>query len=121
MLNDHVYYIQPAVYHHGLTSDTIIDRFIYSKLGSHYSTILRGSQENKDGLSRFLKDWFGDDDQNGTIRKNIEVDILIAQKMMYHIKEFLFCGRRQNKTQKKTPQYLHYRYNSKTRKRHYVK
>lgn len=118
MLNDHVYYIQPAAYHHGLTRDTIIDRFIHSKLGSLYSTIfLQSSQNNKDGLSRFLKDWFGDDDQNATIRKNIEVDILIAQKIMYHIKEFLFCGRRQNKTQKKTPYHISYRYKTKTRKR----
>jgi len=134
MIDDRVYYIQPAPYHHGLKHETIIQRLIHSDIGSQISDFfarsnvdLREPSKNNEKLAGFLADWFGNDlcAQSNAYppHKNMEQDIFVSQKMMYHIKEFLFYNSRSsNKTRKKAPsckkQYYYY-WNEfrKTRKR----
>jgi hypothetical protein len=133
MINDRVYYIQPAPYHHGLKCETIIQRLVHSDIGSQISDFfarsnddLREPSKNNEKLAGFLADWFGYDSctQSNIHRsKNIEQDIFVSQKMMYHIKEFLFySGKSSSKTRKKAPSckkqyYYYWKEFRKTRKR----
>jgi hypothetical protein len=87
MLNDRVYYIQPRSYHHMLSKKEIIDRFtnqfIYPSLD--YA---------------FVVDWFSKkyiDSQNPV---NLSLDIIVSQKIMYHLKEFFLLSTRVKKTKK---------------------
>jgi hypothetical protein len=73
----------------------IIERFLDSSIGHDYMI-------NFDkGLRDFLYDWF---EMNGGIRirlqKTVEMDAFVAQKMMYHIKEFFYLTQRKNKSKK---------------------
>jgi len=102
MLEDRVYYIQPAVYHHGLTREIIIRRFIQSDICKQILTIFTGgSPDDISALVGFFKDWFGGLPMNPVVYKNAEMDIMIAHKIMYHIKEFLFYSKRKHKTKKR--------------------
>lgn len=91
MVHNKVYYIQPLAYHHALKSKTIVDRFLSSSLMS-----------KRENMREYIEDWFEahgkHDDMIG--KKNGETDLFVAQKMMYHIKEFFYLTNRMNKTKK---------------------
>jgi hypothetical protein len=93
MINEKVYYIQPRSYYHNLSIKEIIERFIQSPISNEYKNY------TKNKLEVFLYDWFT---INGSECQphNIELDILVAKKMMYHIKEFFYLTNRKNKTKK---------------------
>lgn len=93
MVNEKVYYIKPRSYYHSLSIKTIIDRFLQSPVSNEY----KNNTKNK--VEIFLYDWFA---MNGNEYQphNIEYDIVVAQKMMYHIKEFFYLTTRKNKTKK---------------------
>lgn len=93
MVNEKVYYIQPRSYYHSLSIKNIIERFLVSPLSSSYKESTNGK------LETFLHDWF---DMNSTEYPPhpIDVDIFVAHKMMYHIKEFFYLTHRKNKTKK---------------------
>jgi hypothetical protein len=100
MLNEKVYYIQPRAYYHNISINTIIERFIHSGIGTKIINQL--SNDEKENFQEFLYDWF--DINNETSSKyvtNIETDIFVAQKLMYHIKEFFYLTQRKNKTRKR--------------------
>jgi len=120
MLNEKVYYIQPRAYIHTISTNTIIERFLNSNIGKKIKNNLL--DEEKDGFEKFLYDWFdlqlcsykssfsssygSDEDNDEKIKKNnefknVETDIFVAQKLMYHIKEFFYLTHRKNKTRKK--------------------
>ena len=104
MLNEKVYYIQPKPYYHNLSTNTIIERFVCS---SHLNVyIFLDMFQDKQILKDYLWDWF---ELNNCIKinnqfisnaKTIETDIIVAQKIMYHIKEFFYLTHRKNKTKK---------------------
>jgi hypothetical protein len=49
-----------------------------------------------------MMDWFELNNGSRTAsNKNNEVDIFVAQKMMYHVKEFFYLTQRSNKTRKR--------------------
>ena len=88
MKNERVYYIQPRSYEHNLSFDEIIQRIIISNLGfdvdiSSFANVL----ENNNFI---------------TIRKkqNRNYDIFVAQKIMYHIKDFFYLSKRKIRTKK---------------------
>jgi hypothetical protein len=93
MVNEKVYYIQPRAYYHSLSIKSIIDRFLHSPLSEEYKRL------TKNKLEDFLYDWFS---MNGTEYPphSPELDVFVAQKMMYHIKEFFYLTNRKNKTKK---------------------
>ena len=93
MINEKVYYIQPRSYYHSLSIKTIIERFLFSTLSIGYKESTKGK------LETFLCDWF---DMNSTEYPphSIDIDIFVAHKMMYHIKEFFYLTHRKNKTKK---------------------
>ena len=100
MLNEKVYYIQPKAYHHNISNNDIVDRFINSNIGNKIKNDLLN--EEKDGFNEFLYDWFEINNRGLKVKYiNIETDIYVAQKLMYHIKEFFYLTHRKNKTRKK--------------------
>ena len=102
MKNEKVYYIQPTSYHHSLNTDTIIQRFLHSQLVSKIP-----HKQNTD-LYPFFKLQFRIFSSENTPRakhsalKQQEIDILVVQKMMFHVKEFFFVSNLKKYTKKKT-------------------
>jgi hypothetical protein len=100
MLNEKVYYIQPRAYFHNISINTIIERFLNSNIGIKITNDV--ISEEKEVYKEFLYDWF--DYNNETYNTNnthIDTDIFVAQKLMYHIKEFFYLTHRKNKTRKR--------------------
>jgi hypothetical protein len=97
MENEKVYYIQPLEYYHNVTIKSIIERFIYSAISNQYNDFF----DSKKALEEYLYDWFDTNRiDTDTPTKNVPLDIFIAQKIMYHIKEFFYLTNRKNKTKK---------------------
>jgi hypothetical protein len=99
MINEKVYYIQPYPYHHGLSSNAIIKRFILSQQGSEFIQ----EAKMKDTFDEYISDWFyfHKKDLNPETQKTNETDVFVAQKMMYHIKEFFYLTNKKNRTRRK--------------------
>jgi hypothetical protein len=98
MCNDNVYYIQPVSYFHRLPINNIIDRFLSSSLCSE---IIPTSQHYL--LADFLYVQFEKRGFNNTImvsKQLLENDIFVAQKIMYHIKDFFYIVQKKRKTKK---------------------
>lgn len=88
MKNERVYYIQPRSYEHNLSFDEIIQRIIKSNLRididiSNFVNVL----ENNNFIAIEKK-------------QNRNYDIFVAQKIMYHIKEFFYLSKRKIRTKK---------------------
>jgi hypothetical protein len=97
MENEKVYYIQPLEYYHNVTIKSIIERFIYSTISNQYNDFF----DSKKALEEYLYDWFDTNRiETDTPTKNLQLDIFVAQKIMYHIKEFFYLTNRKNKTKK---------------------
>lgn len=96
MKTDRVYYIQPHSFIHSLSTKQIIDRFMRSGL----CTELRDCK----GITNFLHFFFNRKnivhEENNSLEKQ-EKDILIAQKIMFHIKEFFIVTEISQKTRRK--------------------
>ena len=96
MNNRRIYYIKPRAYVHSLSTEEIINRFIHSNIGSqifHDVKILHGFI-----LGEFYKRGAIHDGNASAIK--IETDVIVAQKMMYHIKEFFYITQKNTKTRK---------------------
>jgi hypothetical protein len=110
MVNEKVYYIHPRSYFHNISTNTIIERFINSNIGIQIQNDLLN--EERHGFTEFLYDWFEINNRCSNVKySNIETDIFVAQKLMYHIKEFFYLTQRKNRTRKK-----HFRLGRITRK-----
>ena len=100
MKHDKVYYIQPSSYRHSLDTDTIINRLLRSPIASKLPC-----KKNAD-LYPFFKLQFSIFSSVNTPRtkqhslKRQEIDILVIQKMMFHIKEFFFVSNMKKYTKK---------------------
>lgn len=95
MKHDHIYYIQPPSYYHRLSHKTIIDRLISSKLAENLDDY------NKLKIYQHALDLFP---HVGANFKEFDVltekDIMVSQKMMYHIKEFFLLSKKKKQTRK---------------------
>ena len=88
MKNERVYYIQPRSYHHNLSFDEIIQRITNINLGievdiSSFTNVLK--LNNRIAIEK---------------RQYRNYDIFVAQKMMYHIKDFFYLTKRKIRTKK---------------------
>jgi hypothetical protein len=97
MRNDCIYYIQPRSYYHNLSVNEMVGRFIHSNIGTSITN------ENKQSFYAnvflfFQRDPYYKYSQNNKIK--IEMDIYVAHKIMYHIKEFFFLAKRKRRTKK---------------------
>jgi hypothetical protein len=88
MENDRVYYIQPKTYYHGLNYQTIIERLLASNIFNEFT-----------GTERFLEfmyNWFCNRRSTSFHRiksvEEYEDDMVVSQKVMFHIKEFFLMN-----------------------------
>ena len=86
-----VYYICPRPYIHTLSSNTIIKRII------HLSCIPAGILQN----TSFWRDWFQLHARRSTRNSDIELDLQVSQKIIYHLREFMMFGVKPDKGEKK--------------------
>jgi hypothetical protein len=93
MKKERVYYIQPASYYHNLSVDEIINRFIHSEMGAQFLEKI----ETKDLYDKIFE---GFNYYNTGKRINRNLDIYVAQKMMYHVKEFFLLTNKRTRTKK---------------------
>jgi hypothetical protein len=113
MLHEKVFYIQPYPYHHGVSVETIIQRFQLSKYGIE----IIGKSNMVGKFYEYIKDWFYFHNQvNFENKANLqnEINVFVAQKMMYHIKEFFYLTNRKNRTRKRYSRF------SKTTRKNYA-
>jgi hypothetical protein len=96
MNHKRVYYIKPYSYRHSLSTKSIIDRFCHSFL---FTDVVY----HRGYIESLLKEHFL---QHGRIYDDTirylptpEIDQLVSQKMLYHMKEFLYSSK-ENKTRK---------------------
>jgi hypothetical protein len=101
MNTERVYYIKPRSYYHSLSTKDIVNRFLQFYLPNS-SSVLENHGTNQQ-IETVLKHHF---EQYGRVYDYLprylphrELDILVAQKMMYHIKEFFYIWRK-GKTRK---------------------
>ena len=100
MCKERVYYIQPRSYNHHLSTREIIERFVNSEI-----TIQNmNSTDHVVNLTKFLNIFFKQNRRFynlNTTFKQLETDIFVAQRIMYHIKEFFFLTQsRRSRTHK---------------------
>ena len=97
MKSDRVYYIQPYSYTHHLSTQDIIKNFVNSDI---YNTFTNEPHV----LHRFIADYFLTRNHitNGNpMIQDLKRDIVVAQKIMYHLKEFFYLTTKRRRTQKK--------------------
>ena len=101
MKKERIYYIKPRAYHHSLCTYEIITRFLYSRLGEAMFT-------NETLMSLFKEDFLTRAHGANlfkpahTARANdYEQDIMVSQKIMYHVKEFFLLSTKRSYTKKK--------------------
>jgi hypothetical protein len=101
MLTERLYYIKPKPYRHHLSTHDLITRFIYSKIGAN---VLPTDKLRNLFKSNFIKKTMmvGNYKQHSHYSNNaFKNDILVSQKIMYHIKEFFYILNKRAKTCKK--------------------
>ena len=101
MLSERLYYIKPKPYRHHLSTHDLITRFLYSKIGAN---ILPTERLRNLFKSNFIKKtmMIGNFKQHHNYSNNVfKNDILVSQKLMYHLKEFFYIINKRTKTHKK--------------------
>jgi len=89
-----VYYIQPKRYCHSMKTSDVVDRFVTSKF-----VPLIDQSDMRDSLHQtFIKNCVLN--TTGKTRSEVDMDILVSQKIMFYIKEFFLMTTRKNKTRK---------------------
>lgn len=96
MKTDRVYYIQPRSFFHSLSTKQIIDRFMRSDLCRE----IKDCREITSFLHFFFDSKNSIHDENNSLEKQ-EKDIIVAQKIMFHIKEFFIVTEIVEKTRRK--------------------
>jgi len=92
MKHRYLYYLQPKPYYHKLTKRAIIDRYLDSEFVD--STILKDQMYDWYNVKGYVLD---------SCSKNandIETDINVSKKIMYHIREFFFYRAKHVKTRR---------------------
>jgi len=102
MKKERIYYIKPMAYNHSLSTYEIINRFLYSRLGeTMFANETLMSLFKEDFITRcrgakLFKPFPPID------RVDYKQDVLISQKIMYHIREFFLLSKKKNYTKKRT-------------------
>jgi hypothetical protein len=87
MLNDRVYYIQPRSYYHMLSKADILDR-------------LEKQWKSPSLDFAFIQDRFSKYSIGSRYPTKLSLDIMVSQKIMYHLKEFFILSTKGRKTKK---------------------
>jgi len=101
MQKEKVYYIKPMPYNHHLSTNEIINRFIYSK----YGIILLPRDSIKNAFkTEYIELCMKSGTYHmytNTTKAILENDVFISQKIMYHLKEYFLLTNKKNKTCKR--------------------
>lgn len=107
MNTEKVYYIQPRAYIHHIHSQTILNRLFVSPIIHSYNHIF----EKRESLHDYLTDWisyhktsFRNDYITTAADSAISYDlndIFISQRLMYHLRDFIYTNIKKTKTHKK--------------------
>uniref|UniRef100_A0A6C0DPA3 Uncharacterized protein n=1 Tax=viral metagenome TaxID=1070528 RepID=A0A6C0DPA3_9ZZZZ len=100
MMSEKVYYIQPLAYYHHLQPTTVLQRFYLSDKGKSFTHIF----DKIESLYEYLNDWFLSNRvsfQAFTDSSNNVTDIFVSQKLMYHLRDFIYSNLRKKRTRKK--------------------
>ena len=114
MKDDKIYYIQPKSYNHKLLHSQMISRLVDSNFFN--KQILNGNTKNKENIVDFITSLFKYEypiEYNTLLTIEMPIDVLISQKIMYHIKDFFYLTTRNLKTRK-----IKYLFGKFTRKKH---
>ena len=99
--NRYLYYLQPKPYFHELSKDMIINRFLNSQFGK---TIVISSTRNT------IYDWYQKKGycMTGFLKcdQDIETDIAVSKKLMYHIREFFRYKKKETNTRKQSKKHV---------------
>lgn len=106
MKHTDVYYIQPKQYIHHLSTNDIIQRFLSSNLFSKLTQNVAGQNRfiTNDSMQNYLLQSFIQTDAftNGNPNlKDLETDIIVAQKIMYHLRDFFHISNMKGRTKRK--------------------
>jgi hypothetical protein len=91
MHNNKIYYIQPRPYYHGVSTSDMIERMVQSNMFPH-------------DIDAFLHDYFVKNNTLSIEKKNVqdvETDLVVSRKIMYHIQEFFHLTVKRTITRKK--------------------
>ena len=97
MKQERVYYIKPYSYYHHLSTQEIIQRFVNSTIFTRISV-------NNNHLHQFIVDYFlhrNHITDGNPLISDLQRDILVSQKIMYHLREFFYLTTKRKRTQKK--------------------
>ena len=98
MKKEKVYYIQPMSYFHHLSGEQIVNRFMHSKIAKNILKADSDKRNLKDFiLSRKQNESSLNEKENNTL---LRTNILVSQKIMYHIKDFFINTYKKEKTKK---------------------
>jgi hypothetical protein len=98
MIHEKIYYIQPRPYYHGLSTKDVIQRFMFSEYGIEFIKMVN----MVDTFEEFITDWFYFHNKDyKDVKTSRETDVFVAQKIMYHIKEFFYLTSKKNRTRRK--------------------
>ena len=105
MKHKQVYYIRPKLYKHHLSTEEVLNRLLRSNVWKKIINITKNNKQKEQLLEYFIE---RDKIHSGNSSlKDMEIDILVAQKLMFYVREFFYLTTKTNKTRKK--QYkLHY-------------
>ena len=101
MRHRHVYYLRPKPYYHYVDRFIIIERFIHSNFGvnmMHKLTI------NFEECNEIFKNWYTENNHSMKkfikTKQEVDTDILVSKKLLYHCKIFFFYSIKKLKTRK---------------------
>ena len=99
MKHDRVYYIKPKSYYHHLSNKIIINRFFGSPL---CKKLLKSESDLYMYNSIISEINFKNNIDLNSIpsKKELELDVIVAQKIMYHMKEFFYLTQKKFRTKK---------------------
>lgn len=106
MKMDRVYYIRPHSYYHHLSTDEIIQRFISSDI-----FVKLTQPTDTRNMHKYIVDYFIKENRitNGNpMIQDLKRDIIVAQKMMYHLREFFYLTTKRKRTHKNLVRLGHY-------------
>lgn len=101
MIKRRIYYIQPKSYHHNLSKEIIIKRLCnFFPLNTLDNIILENiynnlNQNNEDNIKQYIQ----------YFESKQKIDMIVAHKIMYHIKYFFYLTKYRKKTKKKLIKY----------------
>jgi hypothetical protein len=96
MKHDKVYYIQPKSYYHHLSKSTMMERLMASPLVDRIVANNNKKEEFRLKLDKMMPNY-------PTVKidkSEIQIDLLVSQKLMFHIRDFFYLTSRKERTRK---------------------